>query len=153
MPRQRASLQKHKPATYQTNDDRERLHHPLQAKPHRHSGQARMVGRLSQNSARDRKQHDQRTDRVQKRRCADIEGAGQNTSAQGGKQQAAAHRDLLLSKEQGRPATSMLATAMPILYRSIHTAIMRLLFGGRYDKSATAANPPLVGPIAREERN
>src|SRR5207237_8265894 len=91
--------------------------------------------------------------RVQKRRCADIEGAGENTSAQGGKQQAAAHRDLLLSKEQGRPATSMLATAMPILYRSIHTAIMRLLFGGRYDKSATPANPPLVGPIAREERN
>src|SRR5205085_11637349 len=112
-----------------------------------------MVGRLSQNSARDRKQHDQRTDRVQKRRCADIKHAGENTSAQGGKQQAAAHRDLLLSKEQGRPATSMLANAMPILYRSIHTAIMRLLFGGRYDKSATAANPPLVGPIAREERN
>src|SRR5438445_11366 len=83
--------------------------------------------RLCRNSARDRKQHDQGTDRVQKRRCADIERAGENTSAQGGKQQAAAHRDLLLSKEQGRPATSMLAPAMPILYRSIHTAAtMRL---------------------------
>src|SRR6266436_6998611 len=108
-----------------------------------------MVGRLSQNSARDRKQHDQRTDRVQKRRCADVERAGENTSAQGGKQQAAAHRDLPLSKEQGRPLHRCWPPPCLILYRSIHLAAMWLLFDGRYDKSVTPANPRLVGPIAR----